>query len=1181
VITIGDLLVNLVVGDGTFQGDVEKQAEKAGDSASKTFGSRFKQAGKVVGTALVAGSLALTVASVGGIAAAKEWESSFAGVKKTLDVTGLSTEQQNAAFAQMEKELRSLGRQMPVNVNTLAALAEAAGALGIARDDVVEFTKQTAILGETTDVAAEDAATAFGKINAVMPISRDQYARMAATIVDLGNKGASTESEIIHMAERLAGTASSVRMSHAAMLGWSSAMSSVAIEAEAGASSFQKVAFKVVDLTATGTRIQTWAEDAGLSVEGFLDIVAEGGKPLEQLAFDLGMTSKELRKLVEKKDKLQELAETAGMTAEAFQDLWSKDSSEALRRFVNGYSKLNESQRLFLRQSLEMDDIRVSDFLNKLAGDTTKVNDALSLAPQAWGDATAATDEYGKRLATTDSKIALAEAAINDAAITLGQNLLPAVASVATSLADLVNGVNDWMQANPELMATITPIAAALAGLIALNFGTKFLGSLLPLGSAGGIITRAFAPLGRKMGEVLVKNIIPAIASGLAVETAVDGIATPGVLANFKRLGSRIGTKGLGLGLIAGIGAAMLLNDVLKTDKPVEFEDGSVSDFGLMGMDIQMAAGAARQRIAELREELQLTDEEIEQLARNAAVHAGQFGTSIDEGVAVAIAGLDDLRKVGSDAGTDTATGVSEGFFDGLTEKLGSGGRFVADLLARIVRAANARLVGEGLAETAASWYTGDQSSVRQQQEEMIQGWLKDRGSIGALLPGAWTAKPAMDATKMVPYADYRAFFGLDQLAPRSRQDQAKAAGAYVQGLAAELGDKLRTEKVPYSEYRAFLHLDQLPPSATKPIADALAAPFEDTQRRLRREQQEALWQAAWDIGAGLPRAISDGARKDSNVLTQGMAELRDIIKNGITPKKLALQATTKAWFRELSRGIRSNKIGAREAAQDLATEGLVALSDAGIKGKKGANAIGRNLGQLYASGLSRSEIEARLAAQGVNLTALEKIAAKQGWHLAGEGPGAKWVQGLTSQEKEARREARKLNRLVRDVLAGKIGWHEAGWKVIKAWIDGVTDHLKGPGRTAIQSVLGSAIGGILKGNSPPPEGPLADIDKGGWNVGAAWADSVAAAIGASRGDIEASADSLLDHLAPVSTAWSSMGRADVALDTTRHVEATVIHRLSAEAAQSLRGAGFDDRAVAGFLLASPDQVRREFEDVY
>lgn len=408
---IGEFYTRMRIDGSQAKGDAVKAAAEAGAVASKSFGDRWKATfskenlgkglmqGLGLGFGLGAVGIAakgvqvLTGAITGSFDAAVQWESALTGVSKTLDTTGLSSAEAADALAEIGDGLRDMAKEIPVPVEQLAALAEAGGALGIARTDLLEFTKTAAILGSTTDLAAEDAATALGKINAVLPLTRDEYSRFAATLVDLGNKGASTESEIVAMAQRMAGAAALVKMSKADLLGWASALSNVGEEAEAGGSSFQRFAL------------------------GVNTAVAKGGKLLE------------------------EFASTAGMAADEFAALWEQDSSAALQRLVQELSKLDKGARQAAIAGLGFTDIRITRALLALTSNVDNLNGSLATGEQAWRDNTAATIEANKRFQTTESRMAILGNRLHHFAIQAGE-VLVGVAELALDVADQFDNSN-------------------------------------------------------------------------------------------------------------------------------------------------------------------------------------------------------------------------------------------------------------------------------------------------------------------------------------------------------------------------------------------------------------------------------------------------------------------------------------------------------------------------------------------------------------------------------------------------------------------------------------------------------------------------------------------------------------------------------------------------------------------
>lgn len=207
-------------------------------SAMTNFGNSLQNiGGKMTGLGNTM-TAAVTVPIVAGVGAvvksAMSWESAFAGVKKTNDEVVDSNGNVVYSYADLESGLRGLTAQLPASHEEIAGVAEAAGQLGIKTQDVVSFTKTMIDMGESTNLSAEDAATAIAKIANITGLTSDEYQRFGSSVVALGNNFATTESDIVSMANRLAASGTLAGLTNQEILGLATAMSSVGIEAEAG-----------------------------------------------------------------------------------------------------------------------------------------------------------------------------------------------------------------------------------------------------------------------------------------------------------------------------------------------------------------------------------------------------------------------------------------------------------------------------------------------------------------------------------------------------------------------------------------------------------------------------------------------------------------------------------------------------------------------------------------------------------------------------------------------------------------------------------------------------------------------------------------------------------------------------------------------------------------------------------
>ena len=348
---------------------------KGGDKI-KTFGDNISS----FGGKLTTGLTAPLVASVGLITkAAIDYESAFAGVKKTVDETA------TVSYQKLSDGIRQMAKELPASAVEIANVAEVAGQLGIKTEDILSFSRTMIDMGESTNLSAEEAATAIAKIANIMGLTSDEYSRFGAAVVDLGNNFATTEKDIVEMTNRLAAGGKLAGLSTADILGLATAMSSVGIEAEAGGTAMTQT------LTAIGNAVSLTGKGAA--------------------------------------DDLNLIAKTAGMTSEEFQQAWKEKPVVALQSFIKG---LQEAQNKGVNMNailmqLGMTGVRQSNMLKSLALASDKMGQAVDRSNKAWKENTALTNEANKRYETTESQLKMFKNQVTDLAIEFGGPLLKAL----------------------------------------------------------------------------------------------------------------------------------------------------------------------------------------------------------------------------------------------------------------------------------------------------------------------------------------------------------------------------------------------------------------------------------------------------------------------------------------------------------------------------------------------------------------------------------------------------------------------------------------------------------------------------------------------------------------------------------------------------------------------------------
>ena len=222
-----------------------------------------ERAWTTAGTAITAFGAVTTAALVTSAKAAVDWESAFAGVRKTVDDS-------EAGYAALSAELRDMAKVLPAAHEEIAGVAEAAGQLGIERENLTDFTRTMIDLGETTNLSADQAATSLARFANVMGTSQDEFDNIGSALVGLGNNFATTEAEIVDMSMRLAGAGRQAGLTEGDVLGLATALSSVGIEAQAGGTAFSRVIIEMGKAVDTNSeKLRTFADVSGMSAEEF------------------------------------------------------------------------------------------------------------------------------------------------------------------------------------------------------------------------------------------------------------------------------------------------------------------------------------------------------------------------------------------------------------------------------------------------------------------------------------------------------------------------------------------------------------------------------------------------------------------------------------------------------------------------------------------------------------------------------------------------------------------------------------------------------------------------------------------------------------------------------------------------------------------------------------------------
>lgn len=493
---------------------------------------------------------------------AVEFESAFTGVTKTVD----ATEEQ---LEVLKQGIKNLSKEVPSTTTEIAAVAEAAGQLGIETENILSFSKAMIDLGNSTNLTADEAASQLAKFANITQMSQKDFDKLGATIVDLGNNYATTEADIVNMAMRLAGAGKQVGFSEAEIMGLATALSSVGIEAEMGGSAISKAMVKMQNAVEQGgTKLDTVLKKTGMTLRELELMSANDSMGFKELSQSIGMTSTEVKQLITAGTNLEDFASVSGMSAEEFKKAWKEDAAGALSAFIKGLGNAEDKGESAITMLSEMGltEVRLRDSLLRAANAGTLFNDAINDGTKAWENNVALTNEANKRYKTTESQYTISKNKIKDIAISLGDKLLPAVNKTLDKVDKWTEKLDNLSDSQKENIVKIGLMVAAIGPL--LKVGATAISTIGKVSSGIGTFTKAIG---------LAKNGIgTATGSAATLAQVFQGLSNPASLA--------------AIGITAAVG--IIIAEIAKAEEKTKKAYSEMADsFGKYTDGLQNAEG--------------------------------------------------------------------------------------------------------------------------------------------------------------------------------------------------------------------------------------------------------------------------------------------------------------------------------------------------------------------------------------------------------------------------------------------------------------------------------------------------------------------------------------------------------------------------------------------------------------
>ena len=350
------------------------------------------------------------------------FEDAFIGVTRTVNAT-------EEEFRLLEAGIRDMALVIPIAASDLANIMKIAGQMGIRGvENLLAFTETVARMAAVTDLTEESTAFAFARIAKIMGLPIPVVANLGASVVDLGNKFATTEPLIVDSAVRAAGAANTLGISTQDLVG----------------------------ITAALTVVMPRAQSAGTVLARTFTEMAEAG-------FQGG-------------ESLSTFATTVGISTEAMRELIQTDPTEALIRFLEGLGDLirRGGNWVEVLDAVGLNQIRTREGALNLASAGDLLRNTVLTSNEAWNENIALLVESDRRFASLSSQLGLFRNLLTEINIILGKALSPVIKDVTERLKPFFQGIRDFTEAHPQLIQILGALVAAF-GAIAFIAGTALI----------------------------------------------------------------------------------------------------------------------------------------------------------------------------------------------------------------------------------------------------------------------------------------------------------------------------------------------------------------------------------------------------------------------------------------------------------------------------------------------------------------------------------------------------------------------------------------------------------------------------------------------------------------------------------------------------------------------------------
>lgn len=356
-----------------------------------------------VAATAIAGGLLMSAKS------AIEFQDQLADVSKTTGLEGKELEDYGNSILDLAKTTRS-------SITDLTKIGAIAGQLGIAPENLAEFTKQAnefaVALGEDYAGGVEEAITSVGKLNKLFKDTKtlnpaESLQRTGSVLNYLSSVGSATASNMNDFLLRMGALPDALKPSY-------------------------------TETAALGATLEELGLNSEVASSGLTNLLIKAGEGVDAFAQQMKISSK------------------------SAQDLLNNNPAQFAVQFAKSFKGLNAVQIAKRLDDLKIKSNEVTKVIGLLSSGSELYTERLVQSNDAMREATSLTMEYATKNNTVAAKLKIAENNFKVMSITLGTQLLPMLAELLDMIMPIMSAVINWIKENPKLAMTLAVIAGAL-----------------------------------------------------------------------------------------------------------------------------------------------------------------------------------------------------------------------------------------------------------------------------------------------------------------------------------------------------------------------------------------------------------------------------------------------------------------------------------------------------------------------------------------------------------------------------------------------------------------------------------------------------------------------------------------------------------------------------------------------